>query len=114
MVQIESEINDGIAWIRIDGEIDASSSIELDECLNEHVKSKEPRIAVDCSNLSYISSAGLGVFMSYIEDIKTNGQKLVLYNMSEKVMNVFGMLGLDQLMNIINTEMEAIKFLNEA
>lgn len=113
MVQIESEIINGIARISINGEIDASSSIELDECLGEHIKNKESRIAVDCNDLHYISSAGLGVFMSYIEDIKMNEQKLVLYNMSDKVKNVFGMLGLDQLMNIIQSEEEALIYLNE-
>ncbi|MCB0496685.1 MAG: STAS domain-containing protein [Cyclobacteriaceae bacterium] len=113
MVKIESGTADNIVWIKIDGEVDASSSIQLDESLHEHLGKDKPAIAVDCAHLSYISSAGLGVFMSYIEDLKVNGQKMVLYAMNEKVFNVFKMLGLDQLMNIFDTKDQVIEFLNE-
>ena len=40
----------------------------------EQLGQDKPAIAVDCTDLSYISSAGLGVFMSYIEDLKVNQQ----------------------------------------
>lgn len=102
-----------MVWVTIVGEIDASSSIQLDECLKEQLGQDKPAIAVDCTDLSYISSAGLGVFMSYIEDLKVNQQKMALFNLNEKVSNVFKMLGLDQLMNILSGKDATIKFLNE-
>ena len=113
MVQIETRREDHTIWVLIKGEIDASSSIQLDECLNLQLENKVPNISVDCTNLTYISSAGLGVFMSYIEDYKENNQKFILFGLSEKVKNVFDMLGLDQLMNIVNTKHDAIYILNE-
>lgn len=113
MVQIDTEIDGNIIWIHIDGEIDASSSIQLDECLQEQLGGEVKHLAVNCSGLSYISSAGLGVFMSYIEDLKANDQKMGLFGMNEKVFNVFKMLGLDQLMSILDTKEELIKFFNE-
>jgi len=113
MVQIETVIDEHISWVLVDGEIDASSSIQLDECLNLQLENRVPNISVDCTNLHYISSAGLGVFMSYIEDYKLNNQKFVLFGLSEKVKNVFDMLGLDQLMNIVSTKQDAIYLINE-
>lgn len=113
MVHIDTKTEGSTVWVKIEGEIDASSSIQLDECLKEQLGKDKPTIAVDCTDLSYISSAGLGVFMSYIEDLKVNEQKMALFNMNEKVSNVFAMLGLDQLMNIFSGKEEAIKFLNE-
>jgi len=113
MVKIEIQIEDKAAWITVEGDIDASSSIQLDDCLSKQVKTSQSLIAIDCSELHYISSAGLGVFMSYIEEFKANNQQFVLWGLSEKVKNVFDMLGLNQLMNIVSTKQEALKFLNE-
>lgn len=93
--------------VKLDGDIDASSSIILDKAISEAVDNNENKIIVDCSSLNYISSAGLGVFMSYLEDFKENGISLVLFNVSEKVKNVFKIIGLDELINIVGTKDEA-------
>lgn len=113
MVQIETQTLDQAALIIINGDIDASSSIQLDESLSQQLKNKHLNIVIDCSGLNYISSAGLGVFMSYIEEFKASNQKFVLFGLSEKVKNVFNMLGLDEVMNIVINKENALKFLDE-
>jgi anti-sigma B factor antagonist len=92
----------------IDGELDASSSITLDNALTEALSKKENKILVDCSRLNYISSAGLGVFMSYLQDFENEKISMVLYQVSEKVRNVFTILGLDSLIKIVANKEEAI------
>lgn len=113
MVKIETQIDNQVALLLINGEIDASSSIQLDESLAAQLGNDMRLIMINCAGLDYISSAGLGVFMSYIEEFKDSGQQFVLFALSEKIRNVFDMLGLDQLMNIVPTKEEAIKFLDE-
>ncbi|WP_299250705.1 STAS domain-containing protein [uncultured Cytophaga sp.] len=93
--------------IGIEGDLDASSSIQLDQAIEEAVTNKESKLIVDCSQLEYISSAGLGVFMSYIQDFQENNISLVLCHLSEKVRNVFQILGLDELIKIVETKEEA-------
>lgn len=93
--------------ITIIGEVDASSSIELDNAIAEAIQSGKKSFLVDCTSLEYISSAGLGVFMSYIEDFKKNDIHIVLFGMNEKVRNVFEILGLDQLLTIRGDKEEA-------
>lgn len=93
--------------ITIVGEVDASSSIELDNAIAEAIESGRKAFLVDCTSLEYISSAGLGVFMSYIEDFKKNDIHIVLFGMNEKVRNVFEILGLDQLLTIRGEKEEA-------
>jgi anti-sigma B factor antagonist len=70
------------------------------------------KILIDCSALEYISSAGLGVFMSYIEEFKDKGIHMVLYGLKEKVANTFGILGLAELLQICANKSEAKKRLN--
>lgn len=93
--------------IRIIGEVDASSSIELDNAMEEAIASGNKKFLVDCSTLDYISSAGLGVFMSYIEEFKRHDIQIAFFGLNEKVANVFEILGLDQLLAIYATKDEA-------
>jgi len=105
---ISSNKENNLCVISIDGEIDASSSIDLDSKISESLKNGERKILVDCSNLKYISSAGLGVFMSYLEDFESQGIKIALYNMDDKVKSVFEILGLIDLISIVPSKEEAI------
>lgn len=110
MVEINTTKVNDICKIVVVGEIDASSSIQLDNAIKSAFET-EKRIMVDLSGLEYISSAGLGVFVSHLEDIRS-GINLVLYGLSESVFQVFDLLGLPQLLEISRTEEEAINKLN--
>jgi anti-sigma B factor antagonist len=91
----------------LDGELDASSAVVLDAELNKQEILNYHKVLIDCQRLSYISSAGLGVFISHLQRLQDSNVKLVFFNMQEKVFNVFEILGLDSLMNIVPTEQEA-------
>jgi anti-sigma B factor antagonist len=109
MVDVSVKYLKNYCLIKVDGEVDASSSIHLDEAMQKAVDADCPHVLVDCFNLNYISSAGLGVFMSYIQEFEVKEKKLVLFNMSQKVHKVFEILGLHQLLTIVETEEEAKK-----
>ncbi len=107
MISIKRIQEDGIDFIMVVGEIDASSSIELDLTIAKSVGEGYSKILVDCSALEYISSAGLGVFMSYIEECKEREIKMVLFGMSDKVANTFSILGLNELLQIAKDKVQA-------
>lgn len=114
MINIEITKEDEVSIITVAGDVDASSSIYLDEALTKLVQESSVKlIMIDGTQLDYISSAGLGVFMSYIDDFKTNNIKMVLFGLSKKVQNVFEILGLDQLLNIVADKKEAKEKLHE-
>ncbi|NJM26152.1 MAG: STAS domain-containing protein [Bacteroidia bacterium] len=113
MIHIKRLQEDGADVIALIGEIDASSSIELDLAIAKSVGEGFTRILVDCSALEYISSAGLGVFMSYIEEFREKDIKMALFGMSEKVANTFEILGLNELLSIAKDKVEAKKLINE-
>lgn len=113
MVHIKRLQEDGAEILAIVGEIDASSSIELDLAIAKSVGEGFTRILVDCSALEYISSAGLGVFMSYIEEFRDKKISMVLYGMKDKVLNTFQILGLADLLHIRPNKQDAKKLVNE-
>ena len=113
MVEITEESKKEVFLIRVKGEIDASSSICLDNAL-EKAKDSSKKILVDLSKLEYISSAGLGVFISYIEDLKRDKAKMVLFGLQEKVSQVFEVLGLSDLISTSQSEQTALELVNES
>ncbi len=114
MIKIDSYKEDNIDFLIVEGDVDASSSIHLDEALTNLSSDKEVEaVLVDGHELDYISSAGLGVFMSYIDVFKLKGVPLIIYGLNDKVFNVFQILGLDQLLTITEDKAAAKGKLHE-
>ncbi len=111
MVNIVTDQDGEYYVIKISGDIDASSSIYLDEAISAALEQNHHRIIMDCQDLNYISSAGLGVFMSYLEEFSAQKVSLALFGLNPKVHNVFQILGLDQLLKIVETKDKAKKTL---
>ena len=114
MVDVSIRYEEQDCLIAIEGDVDASSSIHLDEALQQAFQSAATKILVDCQGLHYISSAGLGVFMSYIQELDITDKKMALFNMSEKVYKVFEILGLHQLLTIVDSQEKAKLVTNES
>ena len=100
---------DSVNVIELKGYLDAHTAPRLEEALQGLVDSRRFNIIVNCRELSYISSAGLGVFMAFIEDVRKNKGDIKLTNMSPKVYNVFDLLGFPLLYEILSDEQEAVK-----
>lgn len=107
MVDIVTKIEDDILLMQVKGEVDASSSIKLDDAFKAALQNHK-KIMVDLGGLEYISSAGLGVFVSHLEEINSNEISLILFGLSESVQQIFGLLGLQELLDIVKSKEEAI------
>ena len=70
MLKIETTKEANYHLIQLIGEVDASNSVALDEAIVDLIEQDAKNILIDGTQLEYISSAGLGVFMSYIEDFE--------------------------------------------
>ena len=112
-MKITREIKENTVIITLNGELDASSSVALDEELSDPEIMAYNKILVNCENLNYISSAGLGVFISHLQRFEDAQIKLIFFNMQDKVRNVFEILGLDLLMTIVSNYEEAMTIADE-
>jgi len=106
---------DSIQVLELKGYLDAHTAPKLEEAFQSLLNAQRYNIIINCKDLSYISSAGLGVFMAYIEDVRKNKGDIKLSNMSPKVYNVFDLLGFPLLYEITKDEQEAVgKFAGSA
>lgn len=112
--KIELRETSDINILDLKGYLDAHTAPELEKMFQSLIDRKRYDIIVNCRDLTYISSAGLGVFMAYIEDVRKNNGDIKLSNMSSKVFNVFDLLGFPLLYEITGDEKEAVgKFLSK-
>src|SRR5512137_2710662 len=84
---------DAVNILELKGYLDAHTAPKLEEAFQNLLRTERYKIVVNCRELSYISSAGLGVFMAFIEDVRKNRGDIKLTNMTPKVYNVFDLLG---------------------
>jgi anti-sigma B factor antagonist len=107
-MDIYSEKKSNHILLKVKGEIDALSSLDLDDIIKQSFAAGEKNLLVDCTELFYISSAGLGVFMSYIKDLEVNERKMILFGLSDSVFSTFEILGLHHIIQLVKTEEEAL------
>lgn len=98
-----------IQIIDLKGYLDAHTAPEFESIIQKLITQKKYNIVVNCKNLNYISSAGLGVFMAYIEEVRKNNGDIKLANMPPKIYNVFDILGFPLLYEVYKNEEEALK-----
>lgn len=98
-----------VAVLEVKGYLDAHTAPQLEREFEEQIAAEVYRFVVNFKDLTYISSAGLGVLMQFIEHVRENDGDIKLSNMSPRVYNVFDLLGFPMLYEIFNTEEEAIQ-----
>jgi anti-sigma B factor antagonist len=99
--------DNGVCVIALSGYLDAHTASDLERTMQEQISAGCIRLVVDFSDLEYISSAGLGVFMVFIESIRKDGGDIKLAAMKERVFSVFDLLGFPVLFEIYESVQEA-------
>lgn len=106
--QVNRKDLDEVSVVYLDGYLDAHTAPDFEKALQELADENRIQIVVNLADLTYISSAGLGVFMGFIEDIRGKGGDIKLAEPTEKVFRVFDLLGFPVLYEIFQKESEAI------
>ena len=75
------------------GELDAHTAPEFEAALARALADGHARLIADGADLEYVSSAGLGVFMQFLEPARAAGGDLVIAALPERVYDVFDLLG---------------------
>lgn len=81
--------------IRVDGVIDTITAGELEEVIESLLKRGRYRIVVDLAGVDYISSAGWGIFISHIRDLRAKDGDIILANMIANVYEIYQLLEFD-------------------
>jgi len=106
--------NGTVQMLDMKGELDAHTASELEAAIEKCLDENNVQIITNGAHLQYISSAGLGVFMAYIEEVREKGGDIKIAALQPKVFNVFDLLGFPMLFDIVESEEEALSKFSEA
>jgi len=87
-----------IAVVRVDGVIDTMTSSELEKVMNKLIEQTRFNIIIDLGGVDYISSAGWGIFISNIREIRQNNGDLKLARMIPNVYEIYELLEFDSIL----------------
>lgn len=105
---IEHRPDNSVDKLYLQGYLDMHTAPQLETSLGNLVKAGRNNIIVNFRDLDYISSAGLGVFMAYIEDARIGGGDIKLAEMKPNVFTVFDLLGFPMLFDIAEKEADVL------
>ena len=91
-----------LAVIHIGGFVDAHTARQFEQAIQQELAAGRYRLVVDCAKLTYISSAGLGVFMGFVEEAREHGGDIKVCGLIPRVREVFDMLGFSSVFDIVD------------
>lgn len=96
-----------VSEVRVDGVIDTNTARELEEVFDALMKRGRYRVVVDLAGVEYISSAGWGIFISNIRDVRANAGDIKLANMIPNVYEIYDLLEFDKVLKAYGSVDEA-------
>ena len=88
-MKINFNKNEGVLNVKLEGRLDTTTAPEFDGFLTENLMGTSA-LTIDCSELAYVSSAGLRVLLTANKKMKG---EMKLTGVQELVMEVFEMTG---------------------
>jgi anti-anti-sigma factor len=97
---ISESRTDDVLVLKLSGYLDGHTFVDLEKALDTAIKGGSHRIVIDLAELTYIASAGVGVFINSQHQVRKHGGSLQLVNPAPTVREVFGILGLEAIFTI--------------
>lgn len=105
---VSSREHGQVCIINVKGFLDAHTAPDLENEFNKLIDKEQYKVVVNFNELNYISSAGLGVFMAYVETMREHNGDIKFSSLKEDVYNIFDLLGFPVLYEFYDKEEDAI------
>ncbi len=93
----------------IAGSIDATSIVQFQTVMDKLVEKGVKNLILDCANVKYINSTGLGTLLKYADQFESMDGQIAFTRVASKVMLVMEMLGFNALFTIVPDEAAALR-----
>ena len=91
----------GILIAEFKGRLDTAAAIQTTKDVEPLMVAENTDIILDCTDLEYISSSGLRIFINILKNAKANGGQVTVKNINEEISKVFQMTGFNKLFTIL-------------
>lgn len=90
--------NTGDTWTGfLHGRLDTASAADFEAGIEPLIVNADKNIVLDCTDLQYISSSGLRLFLSLRKKVAADNGKMVIKNLNSGLRDIFRMTGFTSL-----------------
>ena len=86
----------------LNGRLDTPAAVKAQQEIGPLLENADKEIVFDCTNLEYISSSGLRLFLTIRKEASVKGGKVIIENINDEIRKVFMMTGFFNLFEIRN------------
>jgi anti-sigma B factor antagonist len=97
-----------VTMIELHGQLDSVSASQVEKALDDLMEKKQNRIVIDLHEVNYISSAGWGIFLGILKEVRNSNGDIKLAGLSDEVQEVFQLLEIGSFLTTYKTTHEAI------
>ena len=77
----------------LEGSLDTSTAAETEKAMNPLNDVEGKDVIIDCTDLTYISSAGLRIFLGILQNTQEKGRHVYIKGINDKVRAIFTITG---------------------
>ena len=105
---IDLQIRDGVAFVKLGGSLDMYSFPRLETQLNDLFQQGSYRIVLNCQELDYIGSAGLGALIGFAKEARSHAGDVKLLNVPERIYKIIELLGFTKVLQVYVNDAQAL------
>ncbi|MCE2436706.1 MAG: STAS domain-containing protein [Pseudomonadales bacterium] len=110
-LKLETEVHEGILVVSVTGRIDTTSVDSFHSAVDRQLQDAEAGFVVDCSDLLYISSAGLRSILLHAKTASKRNVQFVLCCLPNTIKEIVRIAGFDRIITIRETRAQATAFI---
>ena len=97
-LKVDLRKEEDILFVKLYGDLDINSVNIFKDKINSVEEIR--KIIIDCEELSYVDSTGLGAFISVYKNIKEKGEGIVIKGLKPHIKKIFLITDLDKVFKI--------------
>lgn len=99
-MEVQITESEGMMTARLAGRLDTPAAVGVSHDIQPLLDNAGKTLVLDCSEMTYISSSGLRIFLTLRKAAAEKGGKVVIRGLSSEIRQVFMMTGFLQLFEI--------------
>lgn len=107
--RIERQTRGNVQLLRLSGSLDMYSFPRLETQLASLFQQGQFSVVLDCRELDYIGSAGLGALIGFAKQAREHGGDVRLLNVPDRIYKIIELLGFTKVLQVHNTEETAVE-----
>lgn len=103
-MKIGIEKSDRITYVSIEGDLYITNLAQFEQSWSEMAEGNPDVVAINCKEVAFIDSSALGSFAQMLKFLMGKNIKLVFYDLSIAVDNIFKLTKLDKFFKVTTLE----------